>query len=198
MERQLGIAAEMPASTTANGNSIGSPIGNPIPVGYVPTLTENYRSHRKSAQMLAEPGMPRVGAPLPIPIPPRPLFFSSRVLIWKQDPSVAEIGTRKAYLPGMVLEGSRDARVTHGVPGIVPVSPNAFGDFIQTPGTDQFDAVHTFAVVRETLAMYQRALAIGNNPAPLPWQWNSSSNSEALKVFPHDLPDTMNAFYSRN
>lgn len=197
MERQPGVAADMPANAMANGSPTGTHTANPIPVGYVPTPTENYRTHRKSAQLLVEPGMPKVG-PLPIPIPPRPLFFGARVLIWKQDPSVAEIGTRKAFLPGVVLEGPRDARVTHGTPGIPPVSPNAFGDFVQTPGTDQFDAVHTFAVVRETLTMYQRALAIGSSPAPLPWQWNSSSNSEALQVFPHGLPDTMNAFYSRN
>jgi hypothetical protein len=172
--------------------------GNSMPVGFVPTPTETYRLHRKSVQMLVEPGLPRIVPPIPIPIPPRPLLSGSRVLIWKQDPSVSEIGARKAFLPGLVVEGPRDARVTNGVPGIAPVSPNAFGDYIQTPGTDQFDAVHSFAVVRETLTMYQRAMAVGSNPAPLPWQWNSSSNSDPLQVFPHGLPDTMNAFYSRS
>jgi len=71
--------------------------------------------------------------------------------------------------------------------------PNAFGDLIATPGTDAFDAVHTFAVVRETLTMYQRARA----GAVLPWQWNTGGNTDPLHVFPH-AGVTMNAFYSRN
>lgn len=110
MERGPGVTADMPASGLANGSPIGSQTGsvtvNPIPVGYVPTPTKNYRTHRKSAQLLVGSGMRKVG---PLPIPPRPLFFGARVLIWKQDPSVAEIGTRKAFLPGVVLEGPRDA-----------------------------------------------------------------------------------------
>ncbi len=171
-----------------------------VPVSYVPTPTALYRSHRKTAVLIDQPGRPRVGAsPLPIPIPiPLPFAFGARVLMWKQDPSVSEIGTRKAFLPGVVLQGPRDARIVHGAPGIPPVSPNAFGDFIAAPNTDQFDAVHTFAVVRQTLTMYQRALAVGNVPQPLPWQWNSASNSDPLQVFPHGLPNVMNAFYSRS
>ena len=47
--------------------------------------------------------------------------------------------------------------------GIAPVSPNAFGDFVSTPGTPQVDAVHTFAVVRQTLTRYQRALALAGS-----------------------------------
>jgi hypothetical protein len=169
------------------------------PVSYIPTPSAPYRIHRKSVQQVIEPGMPKVDLhPLPIPIPiPLPFSFGARVLMWKQDPSVSEIGTRKAFLPGIVLQGPRDARLVNGAPGIAPVSPNAFGDFILSPGTDQFDAVHTYAVVRQTLTMYQRALASGGSAAPLPWQWNSGSNGDPLQVFPHGLPNVMNAFYSR-
>ena len=91
-----------------------------------------------------------------------------------------------------MLPGPRDARVANGVPGIPPVSPNAMGDYITTPGTDAFDAIHTFAVVHQTLTMYQRALN-----GPLPWQWNTGGNTDPLQVFPHGLPNTINAFYSR-
>jgi hypothetical protein len=170
------------------------------PISYVPVPSAQYRVHRKQAQMTVEPGQPQVSAlPVPLPIPiPLPFAFGARVLIWKQDPSVKEIGTRKSFLPGIVLTGPRDARITNGAPGIAPVSPNAFGDFINPVGSDQFDAVHTFAVVRQTLTMYQRALASGTSAAPLPWQWNSSSNSDPLHVFPHGLPNVMNAFYSRS
>ncbi|MRV75320.1 hypothetical protein GJ700_26745 [Duganella sp. FT92W] len=164
------------------------------PVSYVPTPSAPYRAHRKAAQLTQQPGQPRLGdAAATTPL-------GARVLIWKQDPSVTELGTRKAFLPGVILAGPRDARIANGAPGIAPVSPNAFGDFILPPDTEQFDAVHTFAVVRQTLTLYQRALAqaSGGAPAQLPWQWNSQRNTDPLKVFPHGLPDVMNAYYSRS
>ncbi|MDC8757220.1 hypothetical protein [Janthinobacterium fluminis] len=166
------------------------------PISYVPTPSAPYRQHRKNVQLTQQPGKPRR-----FPVPPAEqaaVPLGSRVLIWKQDPSVSDLGTRKVFLPGLVLQGPRDARVTFGEPGIAPVNPNAFGDFIVSPNTDQFDAIHTYAVVRLTLSMYQRALASGGNAAPVPWQWNSASNTAPLRVFPHGLPNVMNAFYSRN
>jgi hypothetical protein len=170
------------------------------PVALVPTPTNDYRQHHKRLQALVEPGPPRPVSEAPIPVPSEDpaALLGTRVLLYKQDPSVSEIGVRKSFLPGIFLAGPRDARVTSGSPGIVPVEPNVFGDFIQVPGTDAFDAVHTYAVVRHTLRMYQRALAVGGSAAPLPWQWNSGTNTEPLNVFPHGLPDVMNAFYSRN
>jgi hypothetical protein len=169
------------------------------PVTYVPTPSAPYRKHRKTAQLIDEPGPPRQGGadqPGP-PEVPLPYAFGARVLMWKQDPSVTEIGTRKAFLPGIVLAGPRDARIVSGEPGITAVSPNAFGDFVTMPDTPQFDAVHTFAVVRQTLTMYQRALSSSGNEMPLPWQWNSSVDTAPLQVFPYGLPNVMNAFYSR-
>lgn len=166
-----------------------------LPVSYVPTPSAPYRIHRKSMQLTTQPGRPRrldgvvVQSVAPV---------GSRVLIWKQDPTVNALGARKAFLPGLILEGPRDARITFGQPGIAPVSPNAFGDFIAAPDTAQFDAIHTFAVVRQTLTMYQRALAAGAAGAPLPWAWNNASDTTPLQVFPHGLPGVMNAFYSRD
>jgi hypothetical protein len=169
------------------------------PVSFVPTPSAPYRQHRKVAQLLDEPGQPRPPAgeqPAP-PSVPLPYAFGARVLMWKQDPSVTEIGTRKAFLPGIVLAGPRDARIVLG-DGIDPVAPNAFGDFVTMPDTPQFDAVHTFAVVRQTLTMYQRALSAASNEMPLPWQWNSSVDTTPIQVFPYGLPNVMNAFYSRS
>jgi hypothetical protein len=165
-----------------------------LPVGFVPTPTIEYRAHRKRMKTTVEPGAP---AELPIP---GPILLPSgrRVLIWKQDPSVGEIGVRKVYLSGKAQAGPRDLRIANGSPGLPAVSPNSFGDFIQVPGSDAFDAVHAYAVVRMTLTMYQRALATGGNPGTVPWQWNSSTNVDPLSIFPHGLPDTINAFYSRN
>ena len=164
------------------------------PISYVPTPSAAYRTHRKAAQLLTQPGRPRTKLAEPVPLP---FAFGARVLMWKQDPSVSEIGTRKVYLPGIVLDGPRDARILSGQPGIPEVSPNAFGDFVTTPDTAQFDAVHTFAVVRQTLTMYQRALSKVGDQLPLPWQWNSSIDTAPIQIFPYGLPNVMNAFYSR-
>lgn len=167
------------------------------PVAYIPTPSAAYRQHRKATKLLDQPGMPRAVDAPPDSSVPLPYAFGARVLMWKQDPSVLEMGTRKAFLPGIVLAGPRDARIASGDPGISPVEPNAFGDFVTMPDTPQFDAVHTFAVVRQTLTMYQRSLSSSGSEMPLPWQWNSSIDTAPLQIFPHGLPNVMNAFYSR-
>jgi hypothetical protein len=164
------------------------------PVSFIPTPSASYRQHRKAAALVLEPGPPRIGLGAE---PPASFGQGVRVLMWKQDPSVREIGTRKVFLPGLVLDGPRDARIACGQPGITPVGANAFGDFVSLPDTPQFDAVHTFAVVRQTLTMYQRALAGSGDATPLPWQWNSSADLAPIALFPYGLPNVMNAFYSR-
>ena len=168
----------------------------PAPVGFVPTPSAAYRQHRKAAALLLEPGPPR-GTPPP-PMQASALAFGARVLMWKQDPSVSEIGTRKAFLPGVFVAGPSDARVANGAPGIDAVAPNSFGDFVTLPDTPQFDAVHTFAVVRQTLTMYQRALIANGVASPLPWHWNSATDTSPLSLFPYGMPNVMNAFYSRS
>ena len=126
--------------------------------------------------------------PSPIPLP-LPLPIGARVLMWKQDPQVGEIGIRKAFLPSPISAGPRDSRIQ--IEGLPQVAPNAFGDLIVTPGTPAFDAVHTFAV--ETLTLFQRA----RGGTVLAWQWNTGGNTDPLRVFPH-AGETMNAFYSRS
>ncbi len=180
---------------------------NPLPpldqpsVRFVPTPGAPYRQPGRVARLLDDPASPLDAADpdagMPVEAEPLPHAFGARVLMWKQDPSVGEIGTRKAYLPGVVLAGPRDARIAPGVPGIDAVEPNAFGDFVTQPDTPQFDAVHTFAVVRQTLTMYQRVLVAAGVAMPLPWQWNSSSDTNPLRIYPYGLPNVMNAFYSR-
>ncbi|HEV7816490.1 MAG TPA: hypothetical protein VGP06_15500, partial [Janthinobacterium sp.] len=170
-----------------------------LPVNYVPTPSGPYREYRKTAQLTQQPGRPRLATPAATTTPAlSSLPLGSRVLMWKQDPAVSDLGVRKCFLPGVMLQGPRDARIANGQPGIAAVSPNAFGDFIMSPNSEQFDAVHTFAVVRQTLTLYQRALATQDGAAPLPWEWNDGENTEPLQVFPHGLPNVMNAFYSRD
>ena len=173
-----------------NGHDVMTGYAGPtLRVSYVPTPTGAYRRHRKITRATVEPRTTTA----PMPVPPMPLPVGARTLIWKPDPAIGDLSIRKVFLPGALLLGPRDARIVNGVPGLPPVSPNAMGDFIQTPGTDAFDAVHTYVVVRQTFTMYQHALG-----SPLPWQWNSRGNTEPLSIFPHGLPNTMNAFYSRN
>src|SRR4029453_13175917 len=107
-------------------------------------------------------------APAPAPVPPI-VQAGSRVLMWKQDPSVQEIGVRKAFLPKRVFTGPKDSRIQgQGLPLVVP---NVFGDLIVDPATDPdaFDAVHTFAVVRQVLTMYEGF----RSPPPVPGQGNT-------------------------
>lgn len=185
---------------SAGGDHVTKSSAMTIPVGYVPTPTREYRQHRKllraatgivsrpSIRIIPDREIGRIPVPAPIPFP---RIKGSRVLMWKQDPSVSEIGIRKAYLSGLVLAGPRDGRIT--IQGPPVVSPNAMADFIETPGTQEFDAVHTFAVVRQMLTLAQRA----RGGAVAPWQWNSPSNTDPVTVFPR-AGVTPNTFYSPN
>ena len=181
------------------------------PVRFIPTPSAPYQQQNRAARLLEQPIVPdgaptpSAGAALPagqdddepVEPPPLPHAFGARVLMWKQDPSVGELGTRRAFLPGPVLAGPRDARISASLAGVDAIEPNAFGDFVTQPDTQQFDAVHTFAVVRQTLTMYQRTLLAAGVDMPLPWQWNTSMDTRPLAIFPHGLPNVMNAFYSR-
>jgi hypothetical protein len=193
-------------------DALATPDRDQPPARFIPTPSAPYLHQHRAAQLLEQPLVPETGPqPASSPAagaadaddeavaepPALPHAFGARVLMWKQDPSVGDIGTRRAWLPGPVLAGPRDARIAPGAPGIDPVEPNAFGDFVTQPDTPQFDAVHTYAVVRQTLTMYQRALLAAGLDMPLPWQWNSSLDTRPLMVFPHGLPNVMNAFYSR-
>ncbi len=130
-------------------------------------------------------------APIPIPIP-IPLIAGSKFLIWKQDPTVLDPGIRLSFIPTVVLDGPRDSRITTQLTAITPVHANINRDFIFTPGSPEFDCAHAFAIVRETLTMFQRT----RGGAPVPWAWNVGGNTAPMSVFPR-AGVTPNAFYSR-
>ncbi len=132
--------------------------------------------------------------PIPVPIPrPWPLFQGSRFMIWKQDPTVTTLGRRLLYLPRRILNGPRDARINTVLPGTTPVNRSISGDFIFPPDTPEADCAHTFAVVRETLTLYERK---GGGTA-IPWAWNRNGNTDVLSVQPRGF-NGANAYYSRN
>ena len=186
-------------ATKTNGAATASDTLTTVPVGYVPTPTEAYRSYNINRALTESPvagatgTIPKPTAPkIPTKIPtPLPFQQGSRVLIWKQDPTIGEIGVRKTYLPSRLFAGPRDARIK--IEGLPSVAPNIFGDVIVQPAdVDAFDAVHTFAVVRQTLTLFERT----RGGVPLPWQWNGPGNTEPIAVHPH-AGVTPNAFYSR-
>lgn len=146
-----------------------------------------YENLGTQANAIATPAIPTV---IPIPIP---LVTGSRLLIWKQDPSVTDPGIRLTFVPTVVLDGPRDSRISTVLTGITPVHANATRDFIFTPGTAEFDCAHTFAVVRDTLTMYQRI----RGGVALPWVWNVGGNTDPISVLPR-AGVTANAFYSRS
>ena len=131
----------------------------------------------------ATPAMPPV---------PTPELTGCRVLMWKQYPSLKVPGRRLVYLPGLVLGGPSDARITTRGPTLSPAVGNANGDFIFPAGTPEADCANAFAVVRQTLALYERALG-GER---IPWAWNVAGNVEPITVYPRGFA-TANACYSR-
>jgi hypothetical protein len=157
-----------------------------IPIGYVPTPTKSYRTHNIISKTTLEPGTPQT------PSQRMPLQYSlgARVLMWNPNSIADRMKLRKTYLPSYVFAGPRDARIS--IKGMPEVCPNVLGDLIEAPGTDAFDSVHTFAVVRQTLTMYQRLMSNA-----VPWQWNSGFNADPIEVYPH-AGVAMNAYYCRS
>jgi hypothetical protein len=58
------------------------------------------------------------------------------------------------------------------------------------------DCAHAWAVVRQTLSMYERVLRANGGAASIPWAWNTGGNTDVLTVYPR-AGQTPNAYYSR-
>jgi len=124
-------------------------------------------------------------------------FAMQRVRVWKQDPSVAEIAVRPALLIGEhVGVGPSDTRIETHVDGVTPIAPSPDGDFLFDQHVEhfRFDAVHTFAVVRRTLDMFERAMRLSDPDFMFSPAWGTG---ERLRVEPH-AEVMLNAYYSRS
>lgn len=117
----------------------------------------------------------------------------SKVKIWKQDPTVQPIGIRTAYIHTPVDNGPADPMMR--IVGVPETRHDANGDFLFDPSENpkEFDAVHTFTVVRQVVTMYMRALRRTGVAQDFSWQWG---DSPAIEVNPRAGLDA-NAFYSR-
>jgi len=117
----------------------------------------------------------------------------SKVKIWKQDPSVKSIGIRSCYISSEVQNGPRDNDIViQGMPHVVGNSDN---DFILYPNENplEFDAVHTFTIVRQVLTIFRRAFNRSQITQNFNWFWGT----EPISVYPRAGLDA-NAYYSRN
>ncbi|GAA2450899.1 hypothetical protein GCM10010191_81180 [Actinomadura vinacea] len=141
-------------------------------------------------QLVRMEGAAATPAPQSVPVPV-PEVTGHRFLIYKQDPSVPQLGVRVSFIPSVVLNGPTDTRITTQLDGITPVARNINGDFVFPVNSPQFDCAHTFAVARQTLTMYERHLG-----GPIRFAWNTGGNTERITVHPRAGVDR-NAFYSR-
>lgn len=117
----------------------------------------------------------------------------SKTKIWKQDPSVLSIGIRSSYISTEVRNGPADTDIIlKGMPHVVG---NANRDFIFYPEENplEFDAVHTYTIVRQVLTMLRRALNRMGITQNFNWFWGP----EPIQVYPRAGLDA-NAYYSRN
>ncbi len=159
------------------------------------TVTEVRVPEAKLELRIAEPVVAHLQAappPIPIPVPiPLPLLLGSRVMIWKQDPSVAALGRRLAFLPGLIANGPQDSRAETSFPGTTPVVRNVNGDFIFPTFSAESDCVHTYSVVVMALRMWHQSRG-----QAIPWAWNTGGNTQRITVRPRGFSGA-NAFYSR-
>ncbi len=119
----------------------------------------------------------------------------SRINIWKQDPTVKELGVRTTFVHNKVDAGPGDSQIV--IKGVPIIYPDSNGDFLfPTPvqyvvedinkppkvtfEEKNFDAAHTYAVVRKVLIMFERVLG-----KKIKWAWNSKTNDDPLQVYPH-------------
>lgn len=117
----------------------------------------------------------------------------SKMKIWKQDPSVNNIGIRTSYIPSKVENGPKDNDIE--IMGMPHVIRNSNDDFLFDPQQNpmEFDSVHTFTVVRQVLTMYRRALKRMGATGKFTWQWGDGT---PISVYPRAGIDP-NAYYSR-
>lgn len=109
----------------------------------------------------------------------------SRMRIWKQDPSVPHQGVRSTYISTPVENGPRDSMLCVLVGGREAVKADSEGDFLFSfeEAPESFDAVHTFAVARQVLTMYQRTLQRIERPE-FKWQWAKECPQIPLFLYP--------------
>ncbi|HDZ16697.1 MAG TPA: DUF4332 domain-containing protein [archaeon] len=118
----------------------------------------------------------------------------SKVRVWKQDPTVLPIGMRSSYIYTSVQNGPKDDKIEIiGMPIAKSDKNHDFlFDFEKKP--KEFDAVHTFTVIRQVITMYERALLRQDNSYPgFNWQWGA----EPINVYPY-AEYGANAYYSRD
>lgn len=104
----------------------------------------------------------------------------SKVHIWKQDPSVLSLGYRVSYIHTEIRNGPKDSKIE--IRGLPKVKADQNGDFLFDPinNPKEFDAIHTFSIIRHVLTMYERGLRRMGITTAINWQWGNIP----IKVYP--------------
>ena len=112
------------------------------------------------------------------------------VKLWKQDPSVESIGVRTLFFPEEIERGPSDRDIV--VKSSLIVESDEEGNFLFDPIKNEieFDAVHTFAVVRLVLNMYRRAIKRCDLGIDLSWQWGDQAITVHLNNVPRNIEQT--------
>jgi hypothetical protein len=119
--------------------------------------------------------------------------YNWKMRIWRQDPSVKDLGIGEVYIESDVQEGPRDAQIAiRGLPPVAPSSVAAREYVYETTEKHAFDAVHTYTVARQVLSLYEAMLG-----APLAWRWQSRDQDAPLAIYPR-AGFGLNALYSRS
>ncbi len=100
----------------------------------------------------------------------------SKLLVWKQDPTVKGLKLqRPVYIHSAIEPGPKDSQIK-----IMnsEISPDENGDFVGYTNIEDINAVHTFAVARQLLTMYERILN-----RKLVWGWNTLGGNKPLRIY---------------
>jgi len=99
--------------------------------------------------------------------------------IWKQGPFYPELGKKNIMLANKVCPGPSDELVQ--IDGFT-VLPDADGNFIEDANKsgyseDALDAIHTYAIVRTTINLYEELLE-----KTIEWSWWHADSKDPLKI----------------
>ncbi|UZS00208.1 hypothetical protein [Chondrinema litorale] len=116
-----------------------------------------------------------------------PKTIGIRMQIWKEYPKSKGLVLEEVYIHTNVEHGPKDSQFDVLIENIPAVQINEDKIQILNKYEDEhIDMIHTYAVARLTLTMYQRLLK-----RKIVWSWNQKGSNIPLKVYPHNNKEAM-------